>query len=121
MDELKSGLHNELEIYDAKVGKCKWCWQVKKEAKEHQQREEAERQEREEAAAIWRQEEADCQVREECWAKEERECQEREAAVHWEVAIKKATETVEKRAQGDTEERWAEAAKRIRAAEEMAR
>ena len=65
MDELKSGLDNEPEVYDMKVDECKQCWQVKeeakeKEAREHQQREEAECCTREETAAIWRQEEADC-------------------------------------------------------------
>ena len=53
--------------------------------------------------------------------KEERERQEREATVHQEVAIKKAMETAEKRAQGDTEERWAEAVKKVQVAEETAR
>ena len=45
----------------------------------------------------------------------------REAAVHREAAIKKATEMAEKRAQGDTEERRAEAVKKIWAAKKMAR
>ncbi|KIM64475.1 hypothetical protein SCLCIDRAFT_23484 [Scleroderma citrinum Foug A] len=125
-DELKSGLDDEPEIYDVKVGEHKQRWQVKKEAKEkeareHQQREEAERWAREEAAAVRRQEEADRQVREECRAKEERERQEREATVCQEAAIKKATEMVEKRAQGDTEERRAEAVKKVQVAEETAR
>ena len=77
MDELKSSSDDEPEIYDVKVGECKWHRQAKKEtkekeARERQQREEAERQAREEAAclereaaAIQRQEEADRQVREE--------------------------------------------------------
>ena len=125
-DELKSGSDDEPEIYDAKVGERKRRRQAKKEAKEkeareRQQREEAECRAREEAATVWRQEEADCRVREECQAKEEREHQEKEAAVRWEAAIKKATETAEKRTQGDTEDRQAEAAKKVWAVEEMAR
>ena len=74
-----------------------------------------------EAAAVRRQEEADRWVWEEHRAKEEREHQEKEAAVRWEVAIKKAMEVAEKRAQGDMEERQAEAAKKVWAAEETAR
>ena len=109
MDKLKSGLDDEPEIYDVKVGKHKWCQQAKKEAKEKearecQQREEAERQAREEAvhlkrevATVRRQEEADRWVQEEHRAKEEKECLEREAAVRQEAAIKKAMETAEKR------------------------
>ncbi|KIM70524.1 hypothetical protein SCLCIDRAFT_18635 [Scleroderma citrinum Foug A] len=131
-DELKSGSDDEPEIYDAKVGERKWHWQAKKEVKEkvreRQQREEAEHQAREEAAClereaatVRRQEEADCQVREERRVKEERERQEKEAAVHREAAIKKVMETVEKRAQGDTEERQAEAVKKVWAAKETAR
>ncbi|KIM68365.1 hypothetical protein SCLCIDRAFT_20287 [Scleroderma citrinum Foug A] len=127
MDELKSSLDDKLEIYDMKVGERKQCWQAKKEARERQQREEVERWAREEAArlereaaTIRRQEEADHQVREERWVKEERERQEKEAAVRWEVAIKKVMETAEKRAQGNTEERQAEAAKKVWAAEETA-
>ncbi|KIM51109.1 hypothetical protein SCLCIDRAFT_33725 [Scleroderma citrinum Foug A] len=132
-DELKSGSDDELEIYDMKVGERKRHQQAKKEAKEkevreHQQREEAECWAREEAAclereaaAVQRQEEADRRVREERRAKEERERQEKEAAVRREAAIKKAMETAEKRAQGDTEERQAEVAKKVQAAEEMAR
>ena len=128
MDELKSSLDNELEVYDTKVGECKWHWQAKREVKERetrecQQREEAECQAREEAAclkrdtaAVQRQEEADRQVWEECQAKEERE-----AAVCQEVAIKQAMEMAEKRAQEDMEERWAEAVKKIWAAEETMR
>ena len=38
-DELKSGLDDELEIYNAKVGECKRRWQAKKEAKEKEVRE----------------------------------------------------------------------------------
>ena len=133
MDELKSGSDDEPEIYDAKVGERKRCRQVKKEvkekeARERQQREEVERQAREEAvrlereaATVRRQEEADCRVWEECRVKEERERQEKEATVRWEAAIKKMTETAEKRAQGDMEERQAEAAKKVWVAEEMAR
>ena len=127
-DELKSSSDDEPEIYNMKVGERKRCRQAKKEAREHQQREEAEHWAKEEAvhlerevATIRRQEEADCWVREEHWAKEEKEHQEREAAVHWEAVIKKATVTVEKRAQEDMEEKWAEATKKIWAAEEMAR
>ena len=128
MDKLKSGLDDKPEIYNAKVGKRKRRQQAKKEAKEKearecQQREEAERRAREEAvclerevAAIWRQEEADHRVREERRAKEERE-----AAVRREAVIKEATETAEKRAQGDMEERQAEAVKKFRAAEETTR
>ncbi|KIM55497.1 hypothetical protein SCLCIDRAFT_30354 [Scleroderma citrinum Foug A] len=74
-----------------------------------------------EAATIQRQEEVDHWVWEECQVKEERECQEREATVRQEAAIKKATQTAEKRAQGDMEERQAEAVKKIQAAEETAR
>ena len=96
-DKLKSGSDNEPEIYDTKVGKCKPCQQVKKEAKEKearecQQREEVEHWAKEEAAAVRRQEEADHWVWEECRTKEEKECLEREAVVHQEAAIKKATE-----------------------------
>ena len=133
MDELKSGSDDELEIYDAKVGKHKQRWQAKKEAKEKearecQQREEAEHWAREEAArlkreaaAVQRQEEADCWVREECWVKEEKEQLEREAAMPREAAIKKAMETAEKRAQEDMEEKCTEALKKIWAAEETVR
>ena len=53
--------------------------------------------------------------------KEEKEHQEREAMVHWEAAIKKATEKAERRAQEDTEERWVEAEKKIRVAKETMR
>ena len=125
MDELKSGSDNELEIYDMKVGKHKRCQQVKmevkeKEVREHQQREEAAPLERE-AATIRRQEEADHWVREEHRVKEEKECLEREAAMCQEVAIKKATETAEKRAQEDMVEKQAEAMKKIWAAKETAR
>ena len=120
-DELKSGSDDEPEIYDAKVGERKRHRQAKKEARERQQREEAECRAREEAATIRRQEEADCRVREECQAKEEREHQEKEAAVRREAAIKKATEMAEKRTQGDTEDRQAEAAMKVWAVEEMAR
>ena len=132
-DELKSGSDDELEIYNTKVGERKQPRQVKKEAKEkeareRQQREEAERWAREEAvrlereaATVWRQEEVDHWVWEERRAKEEKERLEREAAMHREAAIKKAMETVEKRAQEDTVEKWAEAMKKIRAAEETAR
>ena len=63
----------------------------------------------------------DCWVWEEHWAKEEKEHQEREAAMHQEAAIKKAMKTVAKRAQEDTEEKQAEAVKKIRVAEEMVR
>ena len=118
-------MHDELEVYDTKVGKHKQHWQVKKEvkekeAREHQQREEAECWVREEAAClereaatIQRQEEADC------WVQEEH--QEREADMCWEVAIKKAMEMVEKRAQEDMEEKQAEVVRKIQVAEEMAR
>ena len=41
--------------------------------------------------------------------------------MHREVAIKKAMETVEKRAQEDTVEKWAEVMKKIWVAEETAR
>ena len=120
MDELKSGSDDEPEVYDAKVGKRKWCWQTKREvkereARERQQREEAEHWAREEAVclereapAIRRQEEADCWVWEECQAKEEKECQEREAVMRREAAIRKVAETAEQRAQEDTEEKWCE-------------
>ncbi|KIM67449.1 hypothetical protein SCLCIDRAFT_20971 [Scleroderma citrinum Foug A] len=133
MDKLKSGLDDEPEIYDVKVGERKRHQQAKKEAKEKearecQQREEVEHWAREEAArlereaaAVWRQEEADHQVQEERWAKEEKERLEREAAVRQEAAIKKAMETAEKRAQEDTEEKCAEALKKIWAAEETVR
>ena len=124
-DKLKSGSDNKPEIYNAKVGERKRRWQAKKEAKEKEVRECQQREEaaclKREAAAIWRQEEADHRVWEERWAQEERERQEREATVHWEVAIKKVTETAEKRAQGDTEERQAEAVKKIWAAKETVR
>ncbi|KIM61585.1 hypothetical protein SCLCIDRAFT_25726 [Scleroderma citrinum Foug A] len=131
-DELKSSSDDEPEVYDTKVGERKRRRQVKeakeKEVRECQQREEAERRAREEvarlereAAAVRRQEEADRRVREERRAKEERERQEKEAAVHWEAAIKKATEMAEKRAQGDTEEKQAEAAKKVRVAKETVR
>ena len=113
-NELKSSLDNEPEVYDVKVGKCKWRRQAKEEVKECQQRKEAECWVKEEAATIQRQEEVDCQVWEECQAKEEKERQDREAV------IKKVTETAEKRAQEDTEKKQAEAVKKIRAAKEMA-
>ena len=45
MDELKSGLDDEPEIYDAKVGECKRCRQAKKEAKEKEARERQQREE----------------------------------------------------------------------------
>ena len=41
-NELKSSLDNEPEVYDVKVGKCKWRQQAKEEVKECQQRKEAE-------------------------------------------------------------------------------
>ena len=53
--------------------------------------------------------------------KAEKEHLEKEAAVHQEVAIKKVTEMAERRAQEDMEEKWAEAVKKIRAAEETTR
>ena len=110
-DKLKSGLDNELEVYNMKVGERKRRWQAKKEEKEkevreRQQKEEAERRAREEAA---------------CLEREEAACLEREAAVRWEAAIKKAMETVEKRAQEDMEEKHAEVLKKIWVAEEMVR
>ena len=124
-DKLKSGSDNKPEIYNAKVGERKQRWQAKKEVKDKEVRECQQREEaaclKREAAAIWRQEEADHWVWEEHWAQKERERQEREATVHWEVAIKKVTETAEKRAQGDTEERQAEAVKKIWAAKETVR
>ena len=47
--------------------------------------------------------------------------EEREAVVHREAAIKKVMEMAEKRAQGDMEERWVEAVKKMWAAEETMR
>ncbi|KIM61770.1 hypothetical protein SCLCIDRAFT_25577 [Scleroderma citrinum Foug A] len=110
-------MHDELEVYDTKVGKHKQCWQVKKEVKEkevreHQQREEAE---------CWVREEAACLKREAATIQRQEEHQEREADMCWEAAIKKAMEMVEKRAQEDMEEKQAEVVRKIQAAEEMAR